>query len=117
MTLRIPRQVEYIFICFALWFLLGNPINLLTNGAAGGQLIDVHTERSNFLLPAISMLINLIATMGIMFRWKYILARLRSNPQFLLIVIFLFIAYISTAWSFYPNITSRRSILLMGSTG
>lgn len=116
MTLRIPRQVEYIFICFALWFLLGNPINLLTNGAAGGQLIDVHTERSNFLLPAISMLINLIATMGIMFRWKHILARLRSNPQFLLIVIFLFIAYISTAWSFYPNITSRRSILLMGST-
>lgn len=116
MTLRIPRELEYVFICFALWFLIGNPINLLANGAAGGQLIDVHTDRSNFLLPAISMMINLIAILGIIFRWKLIVTRLRSNPQFLLILLFIVIAYISTAWSHYPNITSRRSILLLGST-
>ncbi|MDV3347647.1 O-antigen ligase family protein [Leptolyngbyaceae cyanobacterium CCMR0082] len=116
MTLKIPRTLEHIFMCFTLWFLLGNPINLITNGAGGGQLVDVSQANSNFLLPAISMLLYLIASIGVLLRWKLILARLRSNPQFLLIVILLIIAYISAGWSFYPNITSRRTILLLGST-
>lgn len=113
--LKIPRIIEYIFVCFGLWFFLGNPINLITSGGAG-QLVDVSEANSNFLLPAISMLLYMVATVGILLRWKLILARLKSSPQSLLLVAFLILIFISPEWSARPNISSRRSILFLGST-
>lgn len=113
--LRIPRYLEYIFVCFGLWFFLGNPINLITTGGRG-QLIDVHTVESNFLLPGISMALYALSFLGLLLRWKYILNRLKSSPKTLLIIFLLLIISISSNWSAYPNLTSRRSILLMGAT-
>lgn len=113
--LKLPRYLEYIFVCFALWFFLGNPINLITSGGAG-QLVDVYTENSNFLLPAISMAIYTTSFALLLCRWKLILARLCSSPQAVLLVIFLFFILASSQWSYRPDMTSRRSILLLGST-
>ena len=113
--LRLPRYLEYIFVCFALWFFLGNPINLITSGGAG-QLVDVYTENSNFLLPGISMAIYATSFALLLFRWKLILNRLSSSPQAILLIVFLFFILASSQWSFRPSMTSRRSILLMGST-
>ena len=113
--LRIPRYLEYIFICFALWFFFGNPINLITSGGAG-QLVDVYTEQSNFLLPGISMAIYMTASSLLLFRWKLVLNKLRSHPQTILISLFLVIVIFSTQWSADPSQTSRRGILLVGST-
>ncbi len=113
--LRIPRIIEYIFVSFGLWFFLGNPINLITSGGAG-QLVDVSEANSNFLLPTLSMLFYMVATVGLLLRWKLILARLRSSPQSLLLIIFLILVFLSPEWSARPNISSRRSILFLGAT-
>ncbi|MBX2865985.1 MAG: O-antigen ligase family protein [Leptolyngbyaceae cyanobacterium MAG.088] len=113
--LRIPRVIEYIFVCFGLWFFLGNPINLITGGGAG-QLVDVSEANSNFLLPAISMMLYMIAIIGLLLRWKLILNRLKSSPQSLLLIAFLILIFISPEWSARPNLSSRRSILFIGAT-
>lgn len=113
--LKIPRFIEYTFVCFSLWFFIGNPINLITGGGAG-QIVDVSQAQSNFLLPAISMMIYAIATACLILRWKLILAKLRSSPQSLLLILFLLLVFLSPEWSARPNISSRRSILFLGST-
>ncbi|MEO0807517.1 MAG: O-antigen ligase, partial [Cyanobacteria bacterium J06643_4] len=112
--LRIPRYLEYIYACFALWFFMGNPINVLTLGSGGGQ-IAVGAE-SNFLLPGISMALYAIAAGILLLHWQSVLGRFASNPQFLLIVLFIALVLASTQWSSYPNFTLRRSILITGAT-
>lgn len=112
--LRIPRYLEYIYACFALWFFMGNPINVLTLGAGGGQIAV--GAGSNFLLPGISMALYAVAVSILLLHWKSILARFAANPQFLLMVLFIALVLASTQWSAYPNYTLRRSVLIAGAT-
>ena len=115
--IKIPRYLEIAFFCFALWFFIGNPINLINKGVDMGQVsVDNRYRSSNSLFPAISMLLYLLSSGVLVYRWKLILSRLRSNPQFLLLLTFVCLICISYWWSYYPNITSRRSILFAGST-
>lgn len=113
--LKIPRYLEYAFVCFGLWFFLGNPINLIDSGG-GGQLVDLSTVKSNFLLPGISTAIHAASCLGILLRWKMILTRLKSSPKSLLLVVFLLLIVLSSNWSVFPNVSSRRGILLIGAT-
>ncbi|MEA5467101.1 O-antigen ligase family protein [Leptothoe sp. PORK10 BA2] len=113
--LRIPRYLEYVFVCFGLWFFLGNPIHLITGGGAG-QLVDLSEADSNFLLPGISTALHAVSCLGILLRWKMIVTRLKSSPQALLLIVFLLLVVLSSNWSVFPNISSRRSILLIGAT-
>ena len=112
--IRIPRFFEYIYASFALWFFLGNPINVLTLGASGGQIIE--GAESNFLLPGISMLLYMIAGGILLLNWRSLLSRILSNPQALLLVAFIAVILASTQWSAYPNFTLRRSVLIAGAT-
>ena len=114
--LRIPRQLEVIYASFALWFFFGNPINVLTVGADGSQLINTRTVESNFLLPGISMAIYAIATLILLNCWQSTLAKLKRNPQAPLLGLLLLIILTSVQWSGYPSYTLRRSILVLGST-
>ena len=114
--LRVPRSLESIFASFALWFFFGNPINVLTNGADGSQLIETQTVNSNFLLPGISMAIYLTSAFILLNCWQSTLVKLRGNPQFALLGILLLIILTSVQWSGYPSYTLRRSILVLGST-
>ncbi|MEM6253482.1 MAG: O-antigen ligase family protein [Cyanobacteria bacterium P01_D01_bin.156] len=112
--LRVPRYLECAFVCIALWFFIGNPINLLVNGAGGGQLVDVTYRQSSPILPLFSMMIFALCSSIVLFRWKLIASRLKSNLQFVLIVGLMLIIFLSHLWSGYPNISLRRSILLIG---
>lgn len=114
--LKIPRYLEYIYASLALCFFFGNPINVLTLGADGDQLIDPETVSSNFLLPGISMAIFGIAALILLSRWKVCLAYLERNPQFILLFLLLLVILASVQWSAYPTYTLRRIVLLLGAT-
>jgi len=113
-VLRLPRYFEYAYACFALCFFMANPINVLTLGAGGGQLIE--DAESNFLLPGLSMALYMVAFVILAINWRMVIDRFLSNPQFLLLMLFIAIIIASRQWSAYPTYTMRRGILIAGAT-
>ncbi|MEL6160354.1 MAG: O-antigen ligase [Cyanobacteria bacterium J06627_32] len=112
--LRIPKSIEYVYACFALWFFFGNPVNLLTLGEGGGQMVEA--VGGNLLLPAMSMALYSLAGVGLLFFWQSGLRRLIFTPQAIALIILLLIFIASAKWSDYPRYTLRRSILISGAT-
>lgn len=112
--LRIPRYLEHTYAFLALWFFFGNPINLLTLGSGGGQLVEA--TGGNFLLPGLSMLFYVVAGSALILLWKSSLLRVISTPQALMLLLFLLVIIASTKWSDYPRYTLRRGVLITGAT-
>ncbi|MEL6468756.1 MAG: O-antigen ligase family protein [Cyanobacteria bacterium J06623_4] len=112
--LRIPKSIEYVYACFALWFFFGNPVNLLTVGGGGGQMVEA--VGGNLMLPAMSMALYALAGFALLFFWQSGLRRLIFTPQAIALLILLIILIASAKWSDYPRYTLRRSILISGAS-
>jgi exopolysaccharide production protein ExoQ len=105
-------EFEIWFVRFSLFFLMGNPINVLLYGGSGDQIVE--GADSSFLEPIISMVLYGIALIFVLMRWKKVLYE-GSKANFSML---LFVGCIvaSTVWSDYPDITFRRSLIVVGAT-
>jgi exopolysaccharide production protein ExoQ len=103
---------EIWFVRFALFFLMGNPINVLFYGGSGDQIVE--NVEGSFLEPIISMVLYGIAFIFVLMRWKKVLYE-GSKANFS-ILLFVGCILASTVWSDYPDITLRRSLIVLGAT-
>lgn len=106
------RTLEFWFLCLAIAFFTGNPINVFLFGGTGSQIVlDV---QGSFLEPAINMGIYVISFLLMLPRWRKVLTHITRGNIVVWIVVLLVVA--STLWSDYPQFTLRRSIIVLGAT-
>lgn len=103
--------LEVWFTRLALCFLAGNPINVLMYGESGGQEVDVNAQGS-FLEPGINAIIFLVSLTLVCFRWRQTLKQIKQGNYLILLLISIVTA--SMLWSEIPDISIRRSFLMIG---
>ncbi len=109
------KEIQWIENCYvrlSLCFFMGNPINLFIYGSSGDQATTGPEESS--LEPAIKLLIGLISFFLLIFGKRFFFHELKYRN--LLVWLITILVLCSTAWSGAPDITLRRSILLLGAT-
>ncbi len=103
---------EIWFVRIALFFLMGNPINVLFYGGSGDQIVE--DAEGSFLEPIVSMVLYGVSFIFVLMRWKKVLYQGSKGNYWLLLVVGCIVA--STFWSDYPDISLRRGLIVLGAT-
>jgi exopolysaccharide production protein ExoQ len=104
------QTVETWFMILSMWFIIGNPINVLLYGESGGQ--EINTDAAGSLEPNIVLALYIISLVLMLPRLGQVLYHILKGNTLIWMMVILILA--STAWSDFPDITLRRGLIVFG---
>jgi exopolysaccharide production protein ExoQ len=104
------QQLETWFMILSMWFIIGNPMNVILYGESGGQ--EVSIDAAGSLEPNIVLGLYIISFLLILPRLGKVLYQILRGNFLIWIMVFMILA--STGWSDYPDITFRRGLIALG---
>ncbi len=104
------QTVETWFIISSMWFIIGNPMNVILYGESGGQEVDATAAGS--LEPNIVLALYIISLLLMLPRLGQVLYHILKGNFLIWIMVFMILC--STGWSDFPDITLRRGLIVFG---
>jgi exopolysaccharide production protein ExoQ len=104
------QTVETWFMILSMWFIIGNPMNVILYGESGGQ--EVSADASGSLEPNIVLALYMISLLLMLPRLGQVLYHILKGNYLIWMMVLMILA--STGWSNYPDITLRRGLIAFG---
>ncbi len=104
------QTVETWFMILSMWFIIGNPMNVILYGESGGQ--EVNADAAGSLEPNIVLALYIISLLLMLPRLGQVLYRVLKGNVLIWMIVLMILA--STAWSDVPDITLRRGLIVFG---
>jgi exopolysaccharide production protein ExoQ len=104
------QTFETWFMILSMWFIIGNPMNVILYGESGGQ--EVNADAAGSLEPNIVLALYIISLLLMLPRFGQVLYHILKGNFLIWIMVFMILA--STAWSEFPDITLRRGLIVFG---
>lgn len=104
------QAIETRFMILSMWFIIGNPMNVILYGESGGQ--EVSLDAAGSLEPNIVLALYTISFLLMMPRLGQVLYQILKGNHSIWMMVLMVLA--STVWSDYPDITFRRGLIVFG---
>jgi exopolysaccharide production protein ExoQ len=104
------QTVETWFMILSMWFIIGNPMNVILYGESGGQ--EVSADAAGSLEPNIVLALYIISFLFMLPRLGQVLYHILKGNYLTWIMVLMIL--VSTGWSDSPDITLRRGLIVCG---
>ncbi len=94
----------------SMWFIIGNPMNVILYGESGGQ--EINTDAAGSLEPNIVLVLYMISLVLMLPRLSQVLYHILKGNALIWLMVIMILA--SAAWSDVPDITLRRGLIVFG---